>query len=289
MILNSAAGRGDRHDDAGRIAELFAAHALTAEVTSVDDGVSVPDVARKAAASGVAGVVAAGGDGTVQAVASALSGGQVPLGVLPMGTLNHFAKDLGLPLRLEDAVEVIAKGNVKATDAGEVNGRVFINNSSIGAYPSIVELRDRYRKKGVGKWIATAWAGLVILPRRRALGVRIESPEGVLVRRTPFVFIGNNEYHMSGLEAGSRDSLSAGHLALYVARVAHPRTLARMAWLVLWRGVEQTPELDFISVREAKVETKHRDIQVALDGEVVILQSPLVYRILPGALRVFAV
>jgi diacylglycerol kinase family enzyme len=288
VILNAAAGRGDRTDTAGRVTELFATRGLAAEVTNVDDGVTVPDMARKAAGSGAAAVVAAGGDGTVQGVAAALAGGQVPLGVLPMGTLNHFAKDMGLPLKLEDAIEVIANGNVKVTDVGEVNGRVFINNSSIGAYPSIVELRDHYRKKGVGKWIAAAWASVVVLLRRPALGVRIESAEGVLVRRTPFVFIGNNEYHMSGLEAGSRGSLSGGHLAVYVAKVARPRTLIRMAWLVLRKGVEQTPELDFISVREARVTTKQRDLQVALDGEVVTLPSPLSFRILPGALRVLA-
>jgi diacylglycerol kinase family enzyme len=173
-------------------------------------------------------------------------------------------------------------------DAGKVNGRTFLNNSSIGVYPRLVELRDRYRKKGIGKWIAAVWAGLALLRRRPFLAVRIESSEGVLVRRTPFVLIGNNEYRMSGLHAASRDTLTGGKLAVYVMKAEGRRGLLRVAWQVLRRGVEGTPELDLLSVGEAAVETRRPDLQVALDGEVVTLQSPLLYRILPGALRVLA-
>jgi diacylglycerol kinase family enzyme len=176
----------------------------------------------------------------------------VPLGVLPVGTLNHFAKDLGLPLKLEEAVQIVQDRNVRVVDAGEVNGRIFLNNSSIGVYP------------------------------------RLESPEGVLLRRTPFVLVGNNEYQMSGLDATSRESLTRGKLAVYVMKAQGRPSLLRLAWQVLRRGVDQTPELDFLSVAEATVETRRRDLQVALDGEVVTLQSPLRYRILPGVLRVLA-
>jgi diacylglycerol kinase family enzyme len=116
--------------------------------------------------------------------------------------------------------------------------------------------------------------------------VRIESPEGVLVRRTPFVLIGNNEYRMSGLHAASRDSLTGGRLAVHIMKAQGRRGLLRVAWQVLRRGVEETPELDLLSVEKATVETKARSLQVALDGEVVMLQSPLLYRIVPGALRV---
>ncbi|MGH7498340.1 MAG: diacylglycerol/lipid kinase family protein, partial [Gemmatimonadales bacterium] len=199
VVLNPASGSGSHTDVAGRVTELFAARGMAARITFAGEDVQVPEVVRRAAESGVAAVVAGGGDGTVNAVATALARGQVPLGVLPLGTLNHFAKDMGLPLELEEAVGIIAKGNVRVVDVGEVNGRIFLNNSSIGVYPGIVELRDHYREKGVGKLIAAVWASLVVLRRRRFLGVRIESPEGVLVRRTPLVFVGNNEYHMSGL------------------------------------------------------------------------------------------
>ena len=193
-----------------------------------------------------------------------------------------------MPLPLEEAVEIIQNGNVRVVDAGEVNGRIFLNNSSIGVYPRLVELRDRYRESGITKWIAAAWAGLAVLRLRPFMGVRIESPEGVLLRRTPFVLVGNNEYHMSGLHPTSRESLTGGKLALYVMKAQGRRSLLRVAWQVLRQGVNETPELDFLSVAEVAVETRRRNLQVALDGEVVTLQSPLRYKILPGVLRVLA-
>ena len=217
VILNPASGGGTAATVDG-ITELFAARGRAAAITLLGDGVSVPEVVRQAIRAGAPAVVAAGGDGTVSAVASALIGGEVPLGILPVGTLNHFAKDLGLPLALEEAVEVVQNGNVRVVDAGEVNGRIFLNNSSIGVYPRLVELRDRYRERGITKWIAAAWAGLAVLRLRPFMGVRIESPEGVLLRRTPFVLVGNNEYHMSGLHPTSRESLTGGKLALYVMK-----------------------------------------------------------------------
>ena len=102
------------------------------------------------------------------------------------------------------------------------------------------------------------------------------------------MLVGNNEYRMSGLHPASRDSLTGGRLAVYVMEAEGRRGLWRVAWQVLTRGVEETPELDLLSVEEARVDTRRRDLQVALDGEVVTMQSPLLYRILPGAVRVLA-
>lgn len=287
IILNPSSGGGGS-DITGRLTELFASHGQDIAITEIGEGVSVPDAARKAAASGAPAVVAAGGDGTVNAVASGLVGGEVPLGVLPVGTLNHFAKDLGLPLELDKAVEVIAAGRYKTVDVVEVNDRVFLNNASIGVYPRVVELREQYTEKGVAKWIAAGWAALAVLRRRPFLGVRIESAEGVVVRKTPFVLVGNNEYRMTGLHAASRDSLTDGHLAVYMMKAQRRQSLLRVAWIVLTHGVEQTPELDFICVTEATIETRRRNLQVALDGEIVTLQSPLRFKTLPRALRVLA-
>lgn len=286
VILNPASGGGSEAETAGRITELFQARGSVAAITLVREGVSISDVVRQAVAAGAAAVVAVGGDGTVSAVAAALIRSETPLGVIPAGTLNHFAKDLGVPLDLEQAVEVIANGKVTAVDVGEVNDRFFLNNSSIGVYPRIVELRDQYRKKGVGKWIAAAWASLAVLRRRPFLGVRIQSREGVILRRSPFVFVGNNEYRMSGLHPGSRESLTGGRLALYVMKAEGRQRLLQVAWEVLRRGAEEASELDCIPVTEVEVATKRRNLQVALDGEIVTLQSPLRYRVLPGVLRV---
>jgi diacylglycerol kinase family enzyme len=207
--------------------------------------------------------------------------------VLPLGTLNHFAKDLGIPLELEDAAQVILDGVACRVDVGEVNGRVFVNNSSLGVYPAIVRLRERYQAGGLGKWIAALWAGLAVLRRHSFMGVRIIADGQATVRRTPFVLVGNNEYRMSGLQAASRDSLVARHLAVYMLNAGERVGLLRLAWQVLTKGAERAEEIDVVLVEEATIETRRRHLQVAMDGEVVTLESPLNFRIRPGALQVY--
>ncbi|HVV85968.1 MAG TPA: diacylglycerol kinase family protein, partial [Kofleriaceae bacterium] len=140
VIMNHAAGSaGVAHarDRAAAIRTAFTDAGVEVELHP-GDGPRLADLARAAAASGVDAVVAAGGDGTVSAVASALAGGDVPLAVLPLGTLNHFAGDLGMPRELAAAARAIAAGTIDRVDVGEVNGRVFVNNSSIGLYPLVV-------------------------------------------------------------------------------------------------------------------------------------------------------
>jgi diacylglycerol kinase family enzyme len=287
IILNPGSGRGSGDELAARLIQLFAAAGREATVLMAGRGRTVTDEARRAVGDGCRTAVAAGGDGTVNAVASAVVGTDIPLGILPIGTLNHFAKDLGIPLDLEPAVKVIVQGVRRQVDAGEVNGAVFVNNSSIGVYPRIVALRSRRQATGMGKWIAALWASLTVLRRRPFMGVRIRTAEETLVRRTPFVFVGNNEYRMAGIKAGSRDSLSGGRLAVYVMHAERRRSLLLLGWRVLLRGVERVPELELFSVEEAVIETRRR-VSVALDGEVRAMTPPLTYRIRPLALTVLA-
>jgi diacylglycerol kinase family enzyme len=286
VILNPSSGSAGRDATPERIVELFAAEGRSATVLATSPGRTVADQARTAVEAGCRLAVAAGGDGTVSAVAAAVLGRDIPLGVLPMGTLNHFAKDLGLPLELADAVRVVAQGTVRRVDVGQVNGRVFINNSSIGVYPRVVELRRRWQSTGLGKWVAALWASLVVLRRRPFMGVRVRTIEHTVVRLTPFVFVGNNEYRMVGLHGASRASLTGGRLALCVMHASLRRSLLVLAWQVLRRGVDRVRELEVFLVSEATVETRRRRLQVALDGEVALLASPLEYRILPLALPV---
>jgi diacylglycerol kinase family enzyme len=286
VILNPASGSAGRDATSERIVELFAAEGRAATVLAAGPGSTVADQARAAVEAGCRLAVAAGGDGTVNAVATAVLGRDIPLGVLPMGTLNHFAKDVGLPLELVEAVRVAALGTVRRVDVGQVNGRVFLNNSSIGVYPRVVELRRRWEPTGLGKWVAALWASLVVLRRRPFMGVRIRTTDDTVVRLTPFVFVGNNEYRMVGLHGASRESLTGGRLALCVMHASLRRSLLVLAWQVLWRGVEQVRELELFLVTEATIETRRQRLQVALDGELAVLASPLEYRILPLALPV---
>ena len=150
-------------------------------------------------------VVAAGGDGTVSMVGAALVDRDIALGVLPLGTLNHFARDFGLPLEIEAAVAHVVQGRPVRVDVGEVNGRIFVNNSSLGLYPDIVRDRERQQRRlGWGKWPALAWATLAALRRFPFLSVRLSVDGREQHWRTPFVFVGNNEYLMEGFAIATR-------------------------------------------------------------------------------------
>ncbi|HUR88354.1 MAG TPA: diacylglycerol kinase family protein, partial [Ramlibacter sp.] len=161
VIVNASSGAGCASGYDRELQERFAAAGLQAKVELVADGEAIVRAARKALDDGIQCIVAGGGDGTVSAVASQLAGTQAALGVLPLGTLNHFAKDNGIPLDLDPAIAVIAAGQVTEIDVAEVNGRIFINNSSLGLYPDIVLDRERQRRRlGRGKWMALAAASL---------------------------------------------------------------------------------------------------------------------------------
>lgn len=286
VVLNAASGKGAAGDAAEQLSRIFAAAGREARITLAEGGEQIAAAARKAVKDGCETLVAGGGDGTINTAAAAVVGRQVSLGVLPLGTLNHFAKDLAIPPGLEDAANVVIQGQVCEVDVGEVNGRIFLNNSSLGVYPAIVRLRERYQASGRGKWIAALWASLTVLRRNPFMAVRIIVDEQAVVRRTPFLFVGNNEYRMIGLQAGSRESLVGGQLAVYVLSTERRVGLLRLGWQVLRKGAEEVKELDLLTVEKATIETRRSRLQVALDGEVVRLESPLEYQIRPAALRV---
>lgn len=286
VVLNDRSGSGGYADKVGRLEKIFAEAGREARITVARGGNQLRDEAERALRNGCEVLVAGGGDGTMNTLASLLVGSDIPLGVLPMGTLNHFAKDLGIPLDLEQAATVVLHGALCRVDVGEVNGRLFLNNSSLGVYPAIVRLRERYRAGGLGKWIAAFWAGLAVLRRNPFMAVRLIVEEQKVVRRTPFVFVGNNEYRMEGLHAGSRASLVNHQLAVYILNAERRIGLLRLGLQVLVKGIGQVKELDLITAPEATIETRRSRLQVALDGEVMVLETPLKYRVKPAALRV---
>ena len=204
VILNAHAGTVARSaNPQSKIADLFGAAGLNIEIISVA-GKDMSVAAKRAVAKNHETIVAAGGDGTVNTVAAEVAGTEKTLGVLPLGTLNHFAKDLHLSLDLEAAVRTIAEGNIASVDVGEVNGRVFVNNSSLGIYPHIVHRRvvEQMRLR-IGKRPAYIWATMHAFRRFPFLDLRIEVEGKTLKRETPFLFVGNNEYELTGFRIGA--------------------------------------------------------------------------------------
>jgi diacylglycerol kinase family enzyme len=286
VIVNAGARKADDTAVQRQLVQLFTAKGLRADVQLARSGAEIVGLARRATKADRSVVVAAGGDGTINAVASELVGSNKILGVLPLGTLNHLAKDLGMPLDLESAVDIIAQQTLARIDIGEVNGRYFLNNSGLGLYPGIVHERQQQQAQGRSKWLAFFSALLIIIHRYPLLTVRLSTEDRELRRRTPVVFVGNNEYELQGLNMGSRRSLSRGRLFLYVTREMSRWRLLKIGLAALFGRLSDIHDFDAMSVREVSVQARRRRLRVALDGEVVVMRLPLRYRIHPAALRV---
>jgi len=287
IVLNAAAGSLAARDGVEtELRDLFHAVGRDAEIVPVRPGQNPTEAARDAS-SQAAIVVAAGGDGTVSSVAAGIIDSPAALGVLPLGTLNHFAKDVHIPLDLREAVAVIAAGHIGTVDVGTVNDRLFINNSSIGVYPDIVQEREALRQRGHRKWPAMAIATMRVLRRYPGMTVRIEVAAQVRNWRTPFVVVGNNEYAIDGLRVGARARLDAGMLFVYVSPRTRTRDLPVLLAKALAGRASRSGAFEIIAAAAATIDTRRaRYIPVATDGEVATLRTPLLYRSHPGALRV---
>lgn len=287
VVLNASSGSAEGRDTEERVREAFRAAGAEARVRSAASGEEVVDLANRATSDGAAAVVAGGGDGTVSSVAAAVAGSGKELGVLPLGTLNHFAKDLGIPQDLAGAARAVVEGDSTLVDVGEVNGRLFLNNSSIGLYPRIVKHReDQQERLGWGKWPALVWATIHALHRHRPLDV-ILSVDGKEIRRsTAFVFVGNNVYDMEGLDIGTRARLDEGQLSVYLSRYARPFDLLVLAFRALFGRLKGAPGFESLRTPELTIETRGPEVRVATDGEISMVKTPLRYRVRPRSLRV---
>jgi diacylglycerol kinase family enzyme len=289
VVLNAKSGTGCGPELADELRALFQQHGMDAEVVLAHGGDALFEAIERARAHGTRLMVAGGGDGTQSAVASRLVDTDLVQGVLPLGTLNHFAKDLGVPLKLEDAVRALAEGAVRQVDVGQVNDRIFINNSSIGLYPEIVRERELQQLRlGKSKWRALASATLHATEGNPGIAVRIATEDEQHLRRTPFVFIGNNRYIMEGFDIGARESLDAGELALYLGRRRGRLGLVLLALRALLRRLEQSADFEMLAGEAFEITTHDQRIRVATDGEVGMMDTPLHYRIRRRALRVIA-
>ncbi|MDB5678575.1 diacylglycerol kinase family protein [Sphingomonas bacterium] len=279
----TAAKLGDKLDDT--LTNAFRAAGTAADVQALDGG-EVGDAIAKAAKTGR--VVVAGGDGTMACAAQQLAGSDAELGLLPLGTLNHLARDLGLPTDLDEAAKVAATGTATAIDVAEVNGHVFVNNASIGLYPAMVRTREGLQDgKGWPKWLSAIPAAYAALDRFPHHRLRVDLGDGERSIVTPLLFVGNNIYSLDKGDLGQRGSLTDGRLSVYaVAR----RSRLSLLWFAARALVGRAQrDADFVTLGECErlnVSSGSDSIEIALDGEVQRLDSPLEFRIRPGALNV---
>lgn len=289
VCVNPASGGCERDgDDLAAIGDALRAAGVDSTVELVE-GADLPDRVRAEVDSGAGLVVVAGGDGSVSAAASVLAGADTTLGILPMGTLNHFARDLGLPADLAEAAAVIGGGRIARVDVASVNDRTFINNSAIGLYPLMVLDRDLQRRRlGRRKGLALAVAAARTLWRFGRQRLQLTAGSGQAQLDTPLLFVGNNDYRLDLPAAGTRDSLSDGKLCVMVMRSKSRRGFLA-ATLRALAGRTRTDDMVRLDpIDRLRVASRRHTLAVSLDGEVVAMKPPLDYRIRASALKVIA-
>ena len=290
VVLNPRSGRGGgRRDAEAEVAAACEAAGLAVEIARTGRRRSPEDAAREGVERGFATVVAAGGDGTICAVASALAGTGRTMGVLPRGTFNYFARSLGVPQDLGGAVEVLRSGEPRPVSIAHINGRAFLNNASLGAYAAILETReDVYRRWGRSR-VAAYWSVLKTLATlRKPLRLSIEAGGETVRRRTPLAFAVANAYQLEQMGLPGRDCIEAGGLALFVAPDGGRLGLMRHAAALALGRASPGRDFELICGAPIRITTRRRRRLVARDGERSRMSGPFELCVAPGALSVLA-
>ena len=292
VLLNESAGTlaaSPTRDEPERIGEGFRAAGHEVDVRCVPPA-DLEGATRDAAAdgSGYDAVVAGGGDGTLNTIAAAMAGTGKAFGVLPLGTHNHFAKDMNVPLDLDAAVAALARAAVRDVDVGEVNGRIFLNFSGVGLHPLVVRHREAQRAAlGRKKFLALFVALFRVLRRPPVLRARIETDNGVSLRRiTPSVIVCNNPHQMKVFGVENVSYPGRGVLNVYLAKATG---WAGLLWLIvraMFRSLDTARNFESMALPEVTISTRRRTSRVSIDGEVTDMENPLRYRVRRGALRV---
>lgn len=276
-FVNPAAGNVDEVDRVLRKAGCFDIRPVPPD--------QVTQAVDAAIAEGATRVAAVGGDGTVSAAAAAVAGTEVELVVIPAGTFNHFARDHHVPTDLDDACTIAESGRIERVDVGWVNGRLFLNTSSVGVYANYLRVRERLEPR-FGYWVASAVAMVRTFVRVRPFNLRFESDVLHRPYETPLVFIGVGERELKLPKLGGRVERGRSGLHVMIVRGRRRARLVALAFAAAARGtgaLSRTPHLDSFHVDRCTIEQRHST--VAVDGEVVNMNSPLNYEIGRGALK----
>jgi len=287
VCINRSSGSAERSKtESEEIRDAFAAAGLNARVELLA-GEAIADRVKKAVDEGSDLLVVGGGDGSISGAAGILAGTKTRLGILPLGTLNHFARDLGIPADLEEAAKLIATGTARSIDVAEVNGRVFVNNSAIGLYPLMVLDRELQQKRlGRSKRLAMLVASARTLARFNHYRLTLTVNDEQERIDTPLLFVGNNDYRIDIGAPGKRENLEDGRLSVFVMRKKTRRGLIAASIRALFNRARPDDMVSLANVERLKVASRRSHLIIAVDGEVESISGPLDYRVRKGALQV---
>jgi diacylglycerol kinase family enzyme len=290
IAMNARSGHDDAAQTRALVEQRLAAAGRRFRIAAVASGSEITEVARRVVAEARecnGAVVVAGGDGTINAVSNAVYGSGCPLGVLPQGTFNFFARTHGIPLEPERALDVLLTARAHPVQAGLVNERLFLVNASLGLYPQILEDREGFKRRfGRRRWVALLSGLATVLHHHRPLTLAIEHEGVVREVRTPTLFVGNNRLQLE--QVGIAEAPAVVHDRL-VGLVLRPVGLGELLWLAV-RGAfgtlgeaEDIRSFAFgrITVRPRRLV---RQLKVAADGEISWVKAPIEFRVAPEPL-----
>ena len=287
VILNPGSGKKKSSDVRERMEDALERHPGRFVVRVVAKGEKIPEVAERVADEGHHTLIAAGGDGTITAVAEVAQRRGLTMGVLPMGTFNYFARALGMPEEIEDIVEVLAAGRTREVEVAEINGRAFLNNASIGLYPAILQQREgTYRRWGRSR-LAAHWSVLVTFIRlHKPLSMRVIVDGEEIRARTPLIFVARSAYQLEHFGLDGADAVRDGRFAVFLAPDGGRWQLLLLAIRLTWRSMKRGRDFDLFDGRSVDIETRRGSRLVARDGERERLRSPFAFRIREAPLKV---
>jgi diacylglycerol kinase family enzyme len=277
LVLNRNAGtlRGyDPEQIAEELAGIFREQGHTVAPEVYAGHAAVAAIARICRTGGCDAIVVGGGDGTISAAAAAAAEGRLPLGIIPLGTMNLFARALGIPLEMRAAAQALACGSVSAVDIGEVNGRFFIHHVTLGLHPRMIRIRERlHYGSRIGKIFASAHAFWIVVRQPPRLNVALKVNSKLLHRRTAAVLVSNNPLGEGHLPYA--DDLRQGKLGLYAATSRRWGDLLQLTAQVTLGQIAENPLLETWQAERIEISLHRPIVSAAIDGEIVSLRSPL--------------
>jgi diacylglycerol kinase family enzyme len=288
VIVNQDAGAGDKTALALELEAAFKAHGWQVEFIRVGRQ-DLHRRARQAVAQAPGALVVAGGDGTISAVAAACVEANRPLGIVPAGTFNYIARNIGLPAEVAPAASVIVAGQVRRVDGGEINGRLFLNNAGFGLYASMVERREHDKRRFGRNRLVAFISGVRCLLRMHPLyAIELVADGRPARRRTTTLFFGCNALQLEHFNVAAAECLHGQQLAILSLRLRRRWEIAVAAGAALVGRLDRVATTEAFCARTVRVQTRRRALKVAIDGELVRLRPPLDVRFRPGVLQVFA-
>lgn len=289
IAMNAHAG-GDHSGLPTTIADTLREHGHEVTLVEIAKGDSLTDACEhlvKMAAEKHGIMVAAGGDGTVNAVASLCHKHGATMGVIPLGTFNYFARTHHIPTKIEDALNVITSGTPTAVSAGFVHDHLFLNNASFGLYPTLIRRREQATSRYGRKRLVAAFSALrSLFSEQKIFAVRMDSDGDAHHHRTSMVFVGNNTLQLENIGLHTSACTANDALAVVILKPLTRMQTCRLIWRSIVKKLSLEAKLEEFCMHTLEVSTPRSKIDVAIDGEIVTCPSPLSFRVEPNAIRV---